>query len=584
MKNTVFTPLCAFIFLATLPYPAISENPTPQKWQGYIEFEGKISADRDLGEAGIFVPLYQNDNSMIFTDIRARIDNNSSSEGNFGLGFRKLTQNDIIFGGYAFYDRRRTSNANVFHQATLGAEVLTENIEGRINVYIPEGGSQDTGAATTRTNLSGGNIQFQNLGAPQERALPGFDAEFGYGWNLDANWDVWAYGGGYYFDASGYDEVAGPRGRIELTRHNLPFLGQNSKFTLGAEAQTDDVRGDQIFGLARLRIPFNSFNNTAPPSSNLSDLEKRMVSRIYRDVDIVAGQKDAEVVSSEAATVTLSSGVDVTSYTIIDAAGELDDDVAAAGANALIVVDGSKGDIVSPDTAYFSTGQTLIGGGSVLSATGVNSGTTLAIALPGVRPTIIGSGPNTLVGSTTNDITIQNLSITGSVNAIVFSGTSSNAIIKNVSLNNTNSGIQFIQNSSGNIENVQINAASGAFGGIAATDNAVVSANNIEVTDSNIGVYVNSANLTLNNSVITGSTNSAIYTDDFFGGTPSLAVNNTIINNTTGDGIQAENSALSGSGNEITGFVGGTVCNDAGGNAGSIAFNDILGGGPGTCP
>ena len=70
---------------------------------------------------------------------------------------------------------------------------------------------------------------------------------------LPGNWELWAYGGGFHFDADGYDNVTGPRGRVELSYNNVPYLGDGSKFTVGLESQTDNVRGGQSWGSVRPR-------------------------------------------------------------------------------------------------------------------------------------------------------------------------------------------------------------------------------------------------------------------------------------------------------------------------------------------
>ena len=386
------------------------------KWQGHFEAEGKISNDRSIGEGGVFIPVWQDDEALLFTDIRGKFDNQDSEEINLGLGYRQQINNEWILGGYAFYDRRNSPNDNTFHQATIGAEAMTEDLEFRVNGYIPESDEKDIGGGTTTTaSISGGNFQIQTLGAPQERALPGFDVEIGKGFDMPDNWEFWAYAGGFHFDADGYDNVTGPRGRVELTYTDIPAFGDGAALTLGIETQTDDVRGGQTFGIARLRVPFSAFSGGEKTSSrNLSKLDQRMTTRIIRDVDIVSGEKAREVQSTEAATFELDSGTTVSSFTTIDANGDIAADITAEGNNALIVIDGSQGTINTGDRIEPQSGQTIIGGGASVTVTGA-SGTTATLTLPGSRPTIdstytaSGSGGILPVG---DDVTIQNMDIT----------------------------------------------------------------------------------------------------------------------------------------------------------------------------
>ena len=72
------------------------------KWDGYFELEGRFSNERSIGEGGIFVPLLQSDDSLLFTDIRGKFDNQDSSEFNLGLGYRQIIDQNWILGGIRF--------------------------------------------------------------------------------------------------------------------------------------------------------------------------------------------------------------------------------------------------------------------------------------------------------------------------------------------------------------------------------------------------------------------------------------------------------------------------------------------------
>ena len=60
----------------------------------------KYSNDRQLGRVELFLPFYQTHKSLVFTDIRYWLDNNSSNEGNLGMGYRKIFDDEYILGGY----------------------------------------------------------------------------------------------------------------------------------------------------------------------------------------------------------------------------------------------------------------------------------------------------------------------------------------------------------------------------------------------------------------------------------------------------------------------------------------------------
>ena len=71
------------------------------KWAPSIEPLFKPGNERTLGGVSLFLPLWQDDRSMVFGDIRGNLDTDSNSEGNFGLGYRRLLNSDWIENGRA---------------------------------------------------------------------------------------------------------------------------------------------------------------------------------------------------------------------------------------------------------------------------------------------------------------------------------------------------------------------------------------------------------------------------------------------------------------------------------------------------
>lgn len=84
------------------------------------------------------MPIAQNEENLLFADIRGMHDSNMAIEGNFGLGFRHLYYPHMIMGIYGFFDRRRSEFDNYYYQGTFGAECLTEKYDFRFNYYLPE--------------------------------------------------------------------------------------------------------------------------------------------------------------------------------------------------------------------------------------------------------------------------------------------------------------------------------------------------------------------------------------------------------------------------------------------------------------
>lgn len=422
------------------PDSVVRQRQKPEKWQAYTEAEGRFGK-RKLGETAAVIPLAQSDDTLLFADLRFRFDNRSSQEGNFGLGLRKQFNNQWIGGVYGFYDIRRTRYDNIFHQATLGAEALMENHEARINVYLPEGGTQE---AAPVAQINGGQIQIQNF---RERALPGFDAELGMGHDFDNGWSLWGYGGGYYFDASGFDKVAGPRGRLELTKTGLPHIGEEAKLTFGIETQRDNQRGGQSFALARLRIPLSSFATKADTQTRpLSALDRRMTTRIHRDVDVVTGTAAGLL---ENATIANPQGTrNYGTVSVIDAnTADVPAAVTAAGMDSFVIVDGSAGaiNLAAGTDILMPQGQILAGGGSVLTATGTVTGRNAVFVVPGTRPTINATNSFSVLRTIfQTDTTAMGLDLnvtnntTGDFSGIGLAAMSAALLNNNVTVTNTN--------------------------------------------------------------------------------------------------------------------------------------------------
>ncbi|MCE7998757.1 MAG: hypothetical protein HEP70_07860 [Rhodobiaceae bacterium] len=349
------------------------------KWRPYVDVEGKLGTDRNLGEVGLFVPLGQSQDSLLFGNLITRFDDQDSFEGNIGLGYREIVDGNYILGGYAFFDRRKSASDNYFNQITAGAEFMTDVWTARGNVYFADNDLAPTGGGVV--TQTGTQIFVQSN---MEGALSGFDAEVGRVIPLGLE-DVTLTGfaGGFHFGRSGFEEVSGPRGRAELSFNNLwdTVLPSGTQLRFGAEVQHDDVRDTQGFFSARLRVPL--FGGSS--SSNLSVLEQRMVDPVVRDIDVVAGG----TLSAPVAPVLESNGTTLNNANFVDADDDLGVALAAAGENALVVIDGSKGVITSAADADALTGQTIVGAqGAGLSLLDPNTGQTIMWRPNGVRPTL----------------------------------------------------------------------------------------------------------------------------------------------------------------------------------------------------
>lgn len=331
---------------------------TERMWTSYTEWAYHGGNQRSLVDGNWMVPLLQDQQSLLFADIRGRWDDNQSLEGNWGMAYRRIfegSSQDWIVGGYSYYDLARTRNHNSFSQVTVGMEAMTYAQEVRANGYIPiTTDSKGMATATGGAQLVGNSIfLFGGL----ERSYYGVDAEVGQlltYWNK-GKYELRGFAGGYYFNTadSNFPNVSGPRMRLEFRSYDLSFFGPGSRLTVGVDYQWDQVRHDQVIGVVSVRIPLG--RTTQPP--NL--LERRMLDRIVRDVDIVS--VDSHGVDPAVDPV---SGHQLTNMTVIDAyTANAQNAVTAAGANSSVFVDGSKGPVAINNSITTQPGQLIFGRG-----------------------------------------------------------------------------------------------------------------------------------------------------------------------------------------------------------------------------
>lgn len=130
--------LC-LLFLSTATGKIAAQEIASPKWGSHIDLEAKPGTKRSLGEIDLFAPIAQDAQTLYFANLRGRFDNNSSREGNLGLGVRRMLPSGWNLGAYGYLDRRRSDNGNYYNQTTLGAELLGQDWDLRANAYFPFG-------------------------------------------------------------------------------------------------------------------------------------------------------------------------------------------------------------------------------------------------------------------------------------------------------------------------------------------------------------------------------------------------------------------------------------------------------------
>lgn len=461
------------VLLASVPVWA--QPSAGPKWGPHIDLEAKPGTKRSLGEGDAFIPLAQDAATLLFANLRFRFDDSNGNEGNYGLGVRHMLESGWNLGGYGYFDRRRSQYGNYFHQVTFGLEALSTDWDARANYYAPVGRTTHLVDALSTAEAVGSTVVFRG---GEERSMGGFDAELGWRvpiFDVNDGKALRVYGGGYRFADDGLETIAGPRARIEMTFDSLPNSWEGSRFSVGAEWQHDDPRGSQGFLTARLRIPLQVYGR---PSSQLTPMERRMADPIVRDIDVVSqgGAFGAPEVAR-----TLSGGNIVVTTASAAIGTDLSDELAAAGANATVVLTGTF-NTTAP--AQLQAGQTLLGSGSLQVQSA--SGRTAVLALPAatINATFASSGG---VIDMANDSRVIGMTL-------ALDGSSSQSGIRAFGLNNV-----VIANNT-----VSTNSTGSSSHGITVWDssNAVVTGNTITVTStagSAIGMQLvaNSANNTV---------------------------------------------------------------------------------------
>ncbi|MDP2332452.1 MAG: inverse autotransporter beta domain-containing protein [Reyranella sp.] len=556
-RRANFALLLSGLALLLTSVPAVAQQDAWQgpltaapKWGPFLDVEGMVGTKRRIGELDLFVPLAQNERTLLFSDFRFKADDQNSLEGNLGLGARHMLPGGWNAGGYGYFDRRRSPNYNTFNQLTFGAEMLGTNFDFRANTYWPVGqtwasmGTTGGGPATAVVSGTALSVTIPGSTTSTEYALTGFDAEAGVRvpiFDTKGPYDLRFYAGGYRFSDGVTPVIAGPRLRLEFTNYRIPELWGGTRLMTGVEWQYDDVRGSQAFASLRLRVPLQA----EPRRGTLTYQERRMTDPIVRDVDIVSQvQKIITPSVTEAATET-ASGQAITAISSATTTGAaLPGAVTAAGVDSFVVLEGTFN--TGASNVQTRVGQTLMGAGQLAVRTA--SGRTVTASLPGATIAATNASTNggavTLqAGSSLIGMTVTNAFSGGTGGAAVrMADTAGNLTIRNNTLIVTQSGA---------------NGAVGLSGSTGQT-NTLISGNTITVTGS--GAATMTA-LSLNGAggsafTVVGNTLSAS------GGTTNNMVtlnSATIVTGSTGNvrGSGACNGvATSGS----IGFTNGTTC------------------------
>ena len=238
-------------------------------WQRNIEFfVAPTNKARALMGGAILQPLFQNENSLTYADLRAIFRFAQTEEFNFGLGHRMM-YNDWILGGYFSFDTRNTERDVQHHAVTFGLEALSRQWDVNFNYYLPISGKETVATGTLGGTFIGTTL-FAN--GVVEEALEGVDFEVGALLPFVPIGETRLFLGTYYFDG----DVAPSTGMGKKIR--LEFRPRKN-ITLNFQA-TDDRLFDSEFSV---QIKY-SFGYAA--ESGVRTLSERMIQFHERDIDI----------------------------------------------------------------------------------------------------------------------------------------------------------------------------------------------------------------------------------------------------------------------------------------------------------
>jgi hypothetical protein len=170
-----------------------------------------------------FFPYLIQDEHFFFGDARGFVSNYGTFGGNAGLGYRYLNESMLSwYGASLWYDADNTTS-KFYQQIGLSLEAIVEGWEFRTNMYLP---LSDLKQSYGVDNLNGRFVGNQLLFDSSRRigtAMKGIDFEGGYGLPVGImGWESQLRGfvGGYFFNGSKVDNIAGFKARAELAVNN----------------------------------------------------------------------------------------------------------------------------------------------------------------------------------------------------------------------------------------------------------------------------------------------------------------------------------------------------------------------------
>ena len=217
------------------------------------------------------MPYMLADEHFVFADVRGFVSNRSRLGGNFGLGYRYLSEDYNGWGGASIWYDADDTTSQLFQQIGLSFEGLIDKYELRSNVYIPVTSSQTYSNSIGAERIVGNQLLY-GQSVDQGSSLTGVDFEVGYSHSIrDRHW-LRGFIGAYHFEGGTKGDVNGFRLRAE---------GVVNNGVTGQVLYTNDpLYGSNLMVGVSLQLPFGS-NNPASGWKRNTPNPFRFVERNY---------------------------------------------------------------------------------------------------------------------------------------------------------------------------------------------------------------------------------------------------------------------------------------------------------------
>lgn len=510
---------------------------------GGLVFQSQGGGTPNTFSGYLFAPLSQGAlGEVLFLDVVANLNlggalvqqTNVNAGASTRLGYRWLSSDQRwMYGVNAGVDTRQAYTQYAF-QAGVGAEALNRNVELRANGYIPFSNQADK-YATGWTNaylvnnqliLDGWNRYVVSLGGVNlEAGLPVAR------WNKDS---LWLYGSYYYLGGNYVSGTSGVRGRAEVR--------VGSQLSVGATLSYDNIFQLQATGYLRYGAkPLSGKPKDAVDAAERNFLALRGLP-MQRETDIrmtnvlqsLPGSVATNPGNGGAAWGVKCTGFTTSNYTVTcPILNDLDDLLAAAQANDVLLVGGDAASVLGGQTLRLPVGTTLttatnaptiatqFGNANLATIFGTSVG-----AQPSFSNGVISIGSNTTIsGFNFSNVSITNYSTSNvAISGNRFTGSYSptpgltsydqNALptialagVSNITISGntfTNPNVQSYTSTTGDGGNVCDETGY--------ANNICLSGNAIRIGASNSGTV--SSNITISSNTISGALDEAIRLDN----------------------------------------------------------------------